>query len=63
MRRRLSQVLSQVILFSGLAIIAICLVIYAIVSYMENRVYTYNAGLDYNPEFHEHQNYWEADSR
>lgn len=55
--------LSQVILFSGLAVIAICLVVYAIISYLENKVYTFNAGNDYNPEFHEHQNYWEADSR
>ena len=55
--------MSQVILFSGLAIIAICLVIYAIVSYMEEKVYTFNAGTDYDPNFHEHQNYWEADSR
>lgn len=55
--------MSQLILFSGLAMIAVCLVAYAIVSYLENKVYTYNVGNDYNPEFHEHQNYWEADSR
>jgi hypothetical protein len=56
-------VLADVILFGGLAIIAVCSVAYAVIAYLDRSTVGYGPVPDYNFDINEHQNYWEADSR
>lgn len=55
--------LSSIILYGGLAILAILCLIYLVVAYIDRVPTKHNQVPHYSYDINEHQNYWEADSR